>query len=249
MPQLEPKGTNFFKSKTDIESLDPDELRREVERLMPLAELGRMAATVAHEVRNPLAGISANAELLREAVTDPDDIEGIDIILGEVERLGRLVTDLLLYTRERVPNCGPLDLGRLARRVADLSRREADRAGVELDCVGEGLAYGDPSLSRQALLNIVRNAIQACCQGGKVTLSVDGVSIQVLDQGNGIPKDVKEKLFQPFTAGGTRGLGLGLAVAKRCLRRQEGDILLERTGPDGTSFELIWREPVTSSGD
>lgn len=241
-PQLEPKATNFFKSRTDLQGLDADELRREVERLIPLAELGRMAATVAHEVRNPLAGISANAELLREAVADPDDLESIDIILGEVDRLGRLVTDLLLYTRERVPNCGPLDLGRLARQVVDLSRREADKSGVELYCSGEGTGYGDPSLSRQALLNIIRNAIQACCTGGSVKVKVDGVGVTIIDQGNGIPKDIREQLFQPFVTGRTRGLGLGLAVAQRCLRRQEGEVLLERTGPDGTVFELIWRE-------
>lgn len=242
MPQLESHATNFYKADTDIDGLDQQGLRSMVEQLMPLAELGRMAATVAHEVRNPLAGISANAELLREALADPEDVESVDIILGEVDRLGRLVTDLLLYSREREPNCGPLDLGRLARRVVELSRRDADHAGVELDCSGEGRAWGDPSLARQAMLNIVRNAIQACCQGGRVQISVDGVEVLIRDQGNGIPRSIRESLFQPFVSGRTRGLGLGLAVARRCLRRQDGEALLERTGPDGTTFSLVWRE-------
>ena len=74
------------------------DLREEVQHLRPLAQLGQMAATVAHEVRNPLAGISANAELLAEAPSlEPEDHETIDIILGEVQRLSQLVTDLLTY--------------------------------------------------------------------------------------------------------------------------------------------------------
>ena len=83
-------------------TLDAATLSAELERLKPLAEMGRMAATVAHEIRNPLTGISANAELLRENLDRPDDLESVDIILGEVERLSRLVTDLLYYSRERV---------------------------------------------------------------------------------------------------------------------------------------------------
>jgi len=74
-------------------AMDPHALEAELKRLRPLAEMGRMAATVAHEIRNPLTGISANAELLRESVGDPADIESVDIILAECERLGRLVTD------------------------------------------------------------------------------------------------------------------------------------------------------------
>lgn len=242
---FENHATDFYKAPADARpdaERDPAALRLELEQLRPLAELGRMAATVAHEVRNPLAGISANAELLREALSDPDDIEAVDIILGEVDRLSRLVTDLLLYTRERVPSCGPLDLGLLARRCADLCQSEAERAGVRLSVTGGGVAWGDQALSRQALLNILRNAIQACCVGGVVAMTVDEVEIRIADQGNGIPSEVKKQLFRPFVSGRTRGLGLGLAVARRCLRRQQGDILLEKTGPDGTVFNLIWQE-------
>ena len=104
----------------------------EIARLRPLAELGRMAATVAHEVRNPLAGISANAELLREALHAADDIESVDIILTEVDRLSSLVTDLLLYTRERPPRHDPIDLADVARSACELSQQAADRDGVRL---------------------------------------------------------------------------------------------------------------------
>jgi len=214
----------------------------EVARLRPLAELGRMAATVAHEVRNPLAGISANAELLREAVHDPDDAESVDIILAEVGRLGSLVTDLLLYTRERPPRHDPIDLADIARTACELSQHAAERAAVRLEWEGAGTGYGDRELSVQALLNIIRNAIQACDVDGEVTVLVDGARVEVVDTGNGVPHEVRDHLFEPFVSGRTRGLGLGAAVAHRCLRRQGGEVRLADSGSEGTTVCLAWSE-------
>jgi signal transduction histidine kinase len=199
-----------------------------------------MAATVAHEVRNPLAGISANVELLREVVSAPDDLECVDIILGEVDRLSGLVSDLLMFTRERAPREDPIDLAQVARAVCDLSQHDADEVGVELSCVGAGLACGDAELSRQALLNVVRNAIQACGAGGRVQLQVCDGQIEVTDDGPGVPSDMRDSLFDPFVTGRTRGLGLGAAVARRCLRRQRGDIVLSAAGDGGACFRFAW---------
>jgi signal transduction histidine kinase len=220
--------------------LDPQALAAEVARLRPLAEMGRMAATIAHEVRNPLAGISANAELLREVVADPRDQELVDIILGEVSRLGNLVTDLLYYSRERVCEPKDIDLAWLARTTCDLSRSEAEKAGVTLTWTGAGSARGDGDLARQALLNVVRNAIQACAAGGRVRLDVSDRRIAVIDGGRGVPEAIRDRLFEPFVTGRTRGLGLGSTVAKRCMQRQNGDLLLAETGPGGSTFALIW---------
>ncbi|GDY14098.1 hypothetical protein LBMAG53_29760 [Planctomycetota bacterium] len=216
-------------------ALSPD-----AERLRSLAELGRMAATVAHEIRNPLAGISANAELLRESLTDPAGVETVDIILTEVDRLGHLVSDLLCYCRERTAERRALDLGWLARTTVELSTSEAEKAGVDLAWEGDGRAVGDQELSRQALLNVVRNAIQACQIGGRVRVAVAETTIRVVDNGRGVPPTVQSRLFEPFVTGRTRGLGLGSTVAKRCQLRQGGDLLLERTGPDGSVFALAW---------
>ncbi len=222
-----------------IDALSIDQLQSELARLRPLAEMGRMAATVAHEIRNPLAGISANAELLREAVTGPDS-ECVDIILAEVERLGHLVTDLLYYSREREPELRPIDLPWLARTTCELTQVDAERAGVELTWSGRGRALGDTDLSRQALLNVIRNAVQACREGGQVALTIeDGRSI-VADTGSGVPEILRERLFEPFITGRTRGLGLGATVARRCQRRQRGDLVLSETGPTGSRFSLSW---------
>jgi two-component system sensor histidine kinase HydH len=220
-------------------TLVEDQLRLEVERLRPLAEMGRMSATVAHEIRNPLAGISANAELLREAVSGADG-ECVDIILAEVERLGHLVTDLLYYSREREAEIRPLDLAWLARTTCELSSADAERAGIALAWVGCGRATGDTELSRQALLNVVRNAVQACRPGGHVRLEVGERAIVVVDDGGGVPEILRDRLFDPFVTGRTRGLGLGATVARRCQRRQGGDLLLGASSHEGSRFVLSW---------
>jgi len=220
--------------------LDPQSLREELARLRPLAELGRMAATVAHEVRNPLAGISANAELVREALTDPADQHCVDVILGEVDRLGRLVTDLLFYSRERDAALQPMDLVQLARSADSFTQAQAGAAGVRISVHGNGRCHGDPELSRQAVLNVVRNAVEACREGGEVRLVVTPQKIEVIDQGRGVPEPLRARLFEPFVTGRTRGLGLGAAVAQRCMQRQGGDLVLARTGDDGSLFVLSW---------
>ncbi len=221
-------------------------LRAEVAQLKPMAELGRMAATVTHEIRNPLAGISANAELLREALDDPRDVELVDTILGEVQRLGNLVTDLLYYCRERPAEDRPLDLGSVARTICDLSRPDAEGAAVTLSWHGTGTARGDSELSRQSLLNVVRNAIQACSPGGAVRIEIADGRIAVRDTGRGVSAQVRDTLFEPFVTGKTRGLGLGATVAKRCQLRQGGDLGLEDTGPGGSTFLLTWQRELAS---
>lgn len=224
----------------DHRELSADHLREELERLRPLAELGRLAATVAHEVRNPLAGISANAELLREGLYDPDDIESLDIILGEVERLGALVSDLLHYSRERAAESSLMDLAALGRRCCDLLQSEARDRSVQLRVEGQGVAWGDSELSRQSLLNVVKNAVQACRTGGDVCLQVSDGVIEVLDQGSGVPEALRGSLFDPFVTGRTRGLGLGAAVARRCLQRQGAEITLSHSDDQGSVFRLQW---------
>ncbi len=221
-------------------ALDVASLSAELARLRPLAEMGRMAATVAHEIRNPLAGISANAELLREGLADPHDVESVDIILAEVDRLGHLVTDLLYYSRERAAERKAIDLAWLVRTTCDLSQALAQKLSVELTWEGGGRAFGDQDLARQALLNVVRNAIQACDPGGRVRLVASAALIEVHDTGHGVPEALRERLFEPFVTGRTRGLGLGATVARRCQQRQSGDLRLTTTGPTGSIFALTW---------
>ena len=227
-------------AEADPKAMDQTALLAEIERLKPLAELGRMAATVAHEVRNPLTGISANAEIIRESLSDPDDVESIDMILQEVHRLSELVSDLLHYSREREARADHIDLSNEARAVVDLLKSYAAEAGVVLDYTGSGLAMGDSQLTRQSLLNIVRNAIQACKCGGQVQILVEPAQLSISDQGGGVPEALVDRIFEPFVTGRTRGLGLGASVARRCMQRQNGDVALGQTGPAGSVFVMTW---------
>ena len=220
---------------------DPEALLAELERLRPLAELGRLAATVAHEVRNPLAGISANAELIRDVLEDPEDRASVDMILREVDRLSNLVGDLLHYSRERTARNDAFDLAREAKSVCDLLSVEGEQAGVYIRSTGNGIAQGDAELSRQCLLNVVRNALQACRSGGEVLVEVAPGRIDVVDQGSGVNEALRDTLFEPFVTGRTRGLGLGCAVARRCMQRQGGDVTLVETSSAGSRFALIWQ--------
>lgn len=229
-----------FPMGTESYTMSPKQLQEELRRLRPLAELGRLAATVAHEVRNPLAGISANAELLRESLSDPEDVESLDIILAEVDRLGSLVTDLLHYSRERRAECAPLDLVPLAKRCTDLLRADAEQSLIELVFEGNGLAWGDSELSQQSLLNVVKNAVQACSNGGTVRLCIADGRIDVCDQGTGVPEALRDTVFDPFVTGRTRGLGLGAAVARRCMQRQGGELELLNSSCNGSTFRLTW---------
>jgi signal transduction histidine kinase len=247
MSESNPEDDLYGDQPSDVVQEPPTErrmLRSEVARLKPMAELGRMAATVTHEIRNPLAGISANAELLRESLSDPADVQLVDTILGEVSRLGNLVTDLLYYCRERPAESRAVDLSSVARTTCELSRPDAEKFGVALGWSGQGIALGDADLSRQSLLNVVRNAIQACSRGGAVRLEVADGRIVVRDTGRGVPAELHATLFDPFVTGRTRGLGLGATVAKRCQLRQGGDLALTETSSAGSVFLLTW--PISS---
>ena len=154
-----------------------------------------------------------------------------------------LVTDLLYYCRERPAEPRPLDLAWLARTTSDLMRSDAEHVEVVLSWGGSGRALGDADLSKQGLLNVVRNALQACGRGGTVRLEVGDGRIEVHDTGTGVPAAIRETMFDPFVTGKTRGLGLGSTVARRCQLRQNGDLALERTGAVGSVFVLTWPMP------
>ena len=171
------------------------------------------------------------------------DQDCVDVILAEVDRLSNLVTDLMLYTREREPTIGPMDLCSLAQQTAELCRAEGDKAQVAIEVEGQGAVQGDQDLSRQALLNVVRNGIQASAPGSVLKMVVEEDHILIVDQGKGVPEEIRDDLFTPFVTGRTRGLGLGAAVARRCLRRQGGEIDLRSTSADGTTFCMRWATP------
>ncbi len=213
-------------------------VERELRESQSLARLGAMAAVVAHEVRNPLAGISGAVQIIGEAL--PTDAPERAIVREIVERIAALngaVNDMLLYARPRLPKPAPLALRRLAGDVIALAR--ADRgfgsSGVHLE--GEDVVcLADAELLKPVLLNLLVNAAQAK-PGGAIrvaTGTADGFGfLSVEDDGPGIPDSLRERVFEPFVTTTHQGSGLGLSIAKRLVDAHQGSIRIERAASGG----------------
>lgn len=202
----------------------------------------RMAAMVAHEVRNPLGIIRGGAELLREGMEGPRERELCDDILGEVARLNQLTEEFLSLAREEPLRLGPVDLAALISEASAKVRLRyhAQALTVETRSDVTGPIEGDPARLRQVLLNLLLNAAQATEGRGHVQVEAirdgQGVRLAVLDDGPGVPEALRARLFEPFHTGRADGNGLGLAVARRIVE-QHGGRLAFLPSPSGARFE------------
>lgn len=204
-----------------------------------LALLGRIAAGLAHEIRNPLGSISGSIEMLREAsgLTE-EDRRLCDIVHREAARLNHLVSDMMDLAGPKRPEPQEVDVDALAREVVALASR-SDRSGsgdVTVTYAGPGrptIAWCDPAQMRQVLWNLVRNGVQATGAGTTVTVSVrstrDRIELAVTDEGPGIAPEAAEKIFDAFYTTRAGGAGIGLAVVRRIIDDHE---------PLGASIEV-----------
>jgi two-component system sensor histidine kinase HydH len=193
-----------------------------------LAELGRLSAWLAHEIRNPLGSISGSIEMLREEpALSGEDKKLCDIVSREVSRLNDLVSDMIDLSKARTPAVETVDVGALAREVVELAARSPGGHEHKVEYVANGKgpsdlrARCDPAQMRQVLWNLVRNALQASAVGGVVRVGVEaagsGVSLWVEDEGEGIDDASKGHIFDAFYTTRTHGAGIGLAVVKRII--------------------------------
>ena len=220
-----------------------------------LARVGQMAAVVAHEVKNPLAGIKGVVQVLmsRRAAADPEQPVMGDIV-SRIDALGDLIQDLMLFARPRPLRTMPLDIAVLVRQTADLLRKDPLGAGLVLELdVTPARILGDEELLKAALLNLLLNAAQAMSGAGTLRLqtwATDGhVGIEVADTGPGVPAGLRAQIFEPFFTTKSRGGGLGLPIARRTVELHGGHLTLECPAQGGTvvSIELPLTPPVTST--
>lgn len=211
-----------------------------------LAALGRLAAGLAHEIRNPLGAIAASIELLR---TGPnlaaEDRELCGIIERETSRMNDLIGDMMDLARPRKPVKEPMDLAALGREVARLAATSGRGGDVIVQCVGPNdvRIIADPAQMRQVVWNLVRNAIQASSPGSEVLLKwsktkSSGVTFEVTDHGIGIDPATRERLFDAFFTTRSKGMGIGLAVVKRILDDHGFTIAVDSTEGKGTTFAV-----------
>jgi len=213
-----------------------------------LAAIGRMAAHVTHEVRNPLSSIGLNVDMLGDEVREagPESQRLMDSIQRELERLESITEEYLRLARLPEPSLIPEDPAHLLRDIADFIRREMDASGVELKLdIAQNLpmvAMDEPQL-RQALLNLLRNAREAMPDGGTAKLEASrydgGVRIQVHDEGAGIGEEEREHVFDMFYTTKERGTGLGLPLTQQIVVAHGGRIACKARLPQGTTFE-VW---------
>lgn len=213
---------------------------RQMQQASKLATIGELAAGIAHEIRNPLAGIGAAVEVLG----DNRDGEIVGEIRRQITRLNNTLRELLDFARQREPEVEPCNVGELIRPMLALVRPDAQKHHVKI--VEELPAdlpaiQADAGQAQQALLNVFLNAIQAMPDGGTLTVNacVNGnVAIHVRDTGPGIPKENLAKIFSPFFTTKHRGTGLGLAITRNIMEKHHGRISVSSEVGRGTTFTL-----------
>ena len=207
-----------------------------------LAQLGQLAAVVAHEVRNPLAGLRAGLQVIDRRVSEPRDRSAIAAMIQRIDGLNDKLEDLLLYSRPRPPRRQAVDIKTLIRDVVTSAQISTGRPPASIPVSGENVnASADPEMLRAALLNLTLNACQAAPDKDvEVRVSAsDGVCrIGVYDRGPGIPTGVRDRIFEPFFTTRVNGTGLGLAIVKRLMELQEGTVEIRDRDEGGTIAEV-----------
>src|SRR5687767_6351404 len=216
-------------------------LERELAERERLASLGRMAATVAHEIKNPLSAIKSIAQVMREDEQLNNEYErDLSLIVGETDRLSQSVTQLLSFARKESAAEQPLGVDELLHSVIDLFRANAREQGIGLECEIKSdvtLTGKCVSAVRDAVSNLLLNALQATLGGGQVKVVASAangeLSISVEDTGTGVPVDLRERIWEPFFTTRQRGTGLGLAIVRKRVQEVGGSASLEASNGRG----------------
>ncbi len=230
-------------------------LERKVAAGEQLAALGQMAATVAHEVKNPLSAIKSIAQVMSEdEALNSQHARDLSLIVGETDRLSKSVTQLLSFASQQPPAAPPARADELLRSVNSLFRAEAGDRNITLKCHVEAKSQLDgvqTAAIRDALSNLILNALQSTPGGGTVTiesfLDKDEMVFAVSDSGPGINVATQEKIWEPFFTTRQRGTGLGLAIVRKRMEEAGGTArLVQSQNGKGARFEL--RLPLQNRG-
>ncbi|MBS1970550.1 MAG: PAS domain-containing sensor histidine kinase [Bdellovibrionales bacterium] len=214
-----------------------------------MAAIGGLAAGIAHEIRNPLAGISGSVELLSQTTSNDDDKKLMKIILREIDRLNNLITEFLDYSRPEEPPTDPVDLVSLTKEVMDnMQTNKAIRQDVvtKIEIPEKAVILGRRDKLKQAFLNIIINAYQAMdsvpVARFEVTVKYEGKFWKVVlkDSGCGMSESTRRRMFEPFHTTKSKGTGLGLAVTHKILEGHGAQIFVESEQGVGTTFTLLF---------
>ncbi len=222
--------------------------RELLDRVTSLAALGELSASVAHEIRNPLCGMLLLLEVL-ETKMDPDDSRCA--LLGnlhrEVEKMSKVVNNLLHFARNYEPRVRPCALTEVVRKSVDAVRSHLSKKSIEVE-VGSADALPDAhidgDLVSQVFKNLLLNAVDASPEGGRLQVEFEAggdgtVAVSFRDCGHGIPPEMQARVFEPFYTSKQKGVGLGLSVSKKIVDAHGGRIELESRPDQGCMFTVI----------
>ncbi len=234
-------AVEIFEDLTEIK-----QLQEEVNRHKTLVELGEMAASIAHEIRNPLGGIGGFATLLeRDLEGEPEKQKLAQRIIKGINELHKFTSDVLMYTRKMEPNISRVNVKRVIQDTLSLIKIEAGEKGVEVkyDHPKEDIEIEiDVDLLKRMLLNLFKNAISAMPDGGRLSVTLswqmmrNKFEILIADTGVGIDSENLEKIFNPFFTTYSQGTGLGLAMVRRMIEVHNGNISVKSEEGKGTEF-------------
>lgn len=248
-----PSVTAIFTDISDLKKLN--ELNVRAERLEAVAAL---SASLAHEIRNPLASIRSSVEqLARSAHGDEDDRYLASLIVRESDRLSRLLSEFLDFARVRATEFVPVDLQAVVTAAARLVREHPDcRPDIEIRVTGSRVVLdGDEDLLHRVVANLLLNAVQAARGPTLVSVTTrpakpaelpvgssieQPVCLEVKDDGPGIPEELRDRLFDPFVTGRVGGTGLGLAIVQRAVEAHRGLVLVDTAPGSGTTFTIFF---------
>ena len=232
-----------FQDLTDLRHME-----QAVARAERLAGIGRLAANIAHEIRNPLASISGSVEVLKRLPgADAETCNLVDIAVREVDRVNALISNLLDYARPRTEDRQRLDLGEMVAEIAKIFEQERRAKEVRLQLRAQTGVWVEAASGQmqQVLWNLLRNAVEAMPEGGTIYLSTAQRNattpesiLMVRDAGIGIPREDLEHIFEPFFSRKTGGTGLGLATTARIVEDHKGTIDVLSQPGKGTTFTI-----------
>ena len=235
----------------------------QMQRAAKLASLGEIISGIAHEIKNPLTGISCAVQVFQSEMNEDDNRRAVTTeILNHINRLDRTVKDLLNYAKPKPPNFIPLNVNDILDKAVFFVYPEAKKKNVIVDTMVEGEVSDvmmDPDQIQQVFLNLIINAVQAMPDGGKLKISVseadlnkeeiDGrltelfpggraVSVRFEDTGKGIDQEYMDRIFDPFFTKKSKGTGLGLAISQRIVQEHGGEIAVKSEVNKGSVFTI-----------
>lgn len=234
--------TELDNARKEIEKYHQEEIKR-VEKM---ATLGELAAAIAHEIKNPLAGISGAIQVFAEDFSDDDPRkEIIHDVIREIERLDKTVKDLLNFARPPEPHFLFTDVQSLIERLLNVISSQAQKQGVHIKIVNKHKTekiFLDPEQFQQVFLNIALNGLHAMSDGGNLDIVIseekDSLKFSFTDSGMGITEENMNNLFKPFFTTKQSGTGLGLAISKNIVQQHGGTINVESVLGEGSTFSV-----------